>query len=299
MSVVTVQKDRYTVDPLYQWDLNQVLEIRGLSLPSIPEIHFTNEAMDRAIVKQATMNGAGVITVDVPNSLLQKPYKIKAYVCVHEGDTFETLYLIEVPVKARKKPNDYTLEDDLEVYSFNTLENLVNNTVANVEAKCNDAVLSCENIANEVDTKIAKTAEVATRIGKVLWEGSISNADDEETRTLTIDDISKYSIFLLDVSIHPDDVVFGETLIARKGLIFITDIDYDKGETQDETLSISGQSMLLNGNSPGDYFYGMYDCRLTVTENGVRLIRATYTNPNPSLESNDQNLYLRKIIGVI
>lgn len=54
MKSVIVKNDRYTVDPLYQWDINQVLEIRGLSLPSVPEIHFANEAMDRSIPRQAT-----------------------------------------------------------------------------------------------------------------------------------------------------------------------------------------------------------------------------------------------------
>lgn len=126
MAIVTVEKTRYTVDQLYQWDLNQVLEIRGLSLPSIPEIHFTNDAMDRAIVRQATMDAAGVITADVPNSLLQKPYKITAYVCIYEGETFQSLYSVVIPVKARNKPNDYTLENDPEVYSFNALENQCN-----------------------------------------------------------------------------------------------------------------------------------------------------------------------------
>ena len=139
MANVTVQKDRYTVDPLYQWDLNQVLEIRGLSLPSIPEIHFTNDAMDRAIVKQASMDDTGVITVDVPNSLLQKPYKITAYVCIYEGESFQSLYSITILVKARNKPNDYTLEGDSEVYSFNAIENYVNNTVANLIAMNDEA----------------------------------------------------------------------------------------------------------------------------------------------------------------
>lgn len=181
MSIVNVQKDRYTAEPLYQWDVNQVLEIRGLSLPSVPSIHFTNEAMDRAIVRQATMDGAGVVTVDIPNSLLQKPYKIKAYVCIYEGETFETLYKIEIPVNARKKPADYTIEDDQEVYSFNELENYVYNTVANatsavndrcneveekcdeVEEKCNEAVNACNNIASNVDKKIEESIAVESK----------------------------------------------------------------------------------------------------------------------------------------
>ncbi len=166
MSVVRVENERYTVDPLYQWDVNQVLEIRGLSLPSVPSIHFTNETMDKAIVRQAAMDGAGVITVDVPNSLLQKPYKIKAYICIYEGDTFETLYLIEIPVKSRKKPSDYTLEGDTEVYSFNALENLVNNavikfTVDNSSLK-NEVTKICNETVNGVNGKVAGIEYTAT-----------------------------------------------------------------------------------------------------------------------------------------
>lgn len=132
MPKVTVTADRYTIDnPLYQWDVNEVLEIRGLSLPSIPEIHFTDDAMDRAIVRQADMDDAGVITATIPNSLLQKPLPVIAYVCIYDGDTFMSLYKIEIPLKARKQPTDYTLTDDQEVYSFNSLENRLNN----VEAK--------------------------------------------------------------------------------------------------------------------------------------------------------------------
>ena len=133
MAIVTIEKNRYTVESLYQWDLNQVFKVYGLSLATIPEIHFTNDAMDRAIVRQATMDDAGVITAEIPNSLLQKPYTIKAYICTYEGDTFESLYSLTIPIKARTKPADYTIEDtDGEIYSFNALENLVINTVREI-----------------------------------------------------------------------------------------------------------------------------------------------------------------------
>jgi len=134
MSIVTVTKNTYTVESLYQWDKDQVLKIRGLSLPAVPEIHFTNAAMDKAIVRQASMDAAGVITADIPNSLLQKPYKVKAYVCIYSGSTFETLYKVEIPVVARAMPADYTLEDDQEVYSFNALENKVENALVAMNA---------------------------------------------------------------------------------------------------------------------------------------------------------------------
>ena len=162
MNSVIVENERYTVDPLYQWDKNQVLEVRGLSLPAIPEIHFTNDAMERSIVRQATMDDAGIITVKIPNSLLQKPYTIKAYICIYEGDTFKSLYAVSIPVKARKKPSDYTIENDEEIYSFNALENLVNNTVVNLK-KAETNYIEAVELLNESNTKLETATAKADR----------------------------------------------------------------------------------------------------------------------------------------
>ena len=143
MSKVKVEKHNYTVEPFYQWDRNQVLEIHGLSLPRTPEVHFYNITMDRAIVRQATTDSAGVITVSVPNGLLQKPYTITAHLCVYTGATFETQYTLKLPVTPRTQPADYTIEDDGDVYSFNKLGNRVGQAVADLkaaEARFNDSL---------------------------------------------------------------------------------------------------------------------------------------------------------------
>ncbi len=151
MAKITVTKDRYTAESLYQWDVGQVLKIYGLSLARVPEIHFKNSAMDRAIVKQATMSKTGIITASVPNSLLQKPYNITAYVCIWENGTFSTEYKVEIPVIARAKPNDYTLEaDDDEIYSFNALENTVNNML-----------YVLDGYSDEFEKTIAETQRIA------------------------------------------------------------------------------------------------------------------------------------------
>lgn len=195
MAKVTVLKDRYTVDPLYQWDLNQVLQIYGLSLASIPEIHFTNVAMDRAIVRQATMDAAGVISVNVPNSLLQKPYKIRAYVCIYAGDAFKSLYLITIPVEARSQPNDYTIAaNDEEVYSFNALENKIDNTLELVLARYDDVNAKYEDVNqkyNEALNIIEETVAETTTL-KESAETSANNASasalssaDSATEALT------------------------------------------------------------------------------------------------------------------
>ena len=133
MAKVTVTNDRYTVDALYQWDLNQTLYIYGVNVLD-PEIHLTNDNMAKSIVVQPKVDKAGVISLDIPNSLLQTPTAITVYICGYEHNTFKTYYKVVIPVKARTKPGDYVLDaNDGEVYSFETL----NKRVTDLEAAMN------------------------------------------------------------------------------------------------------------------------------------------------------------------
>lgn len=148
MAIVKVENKSYTVEPLYQWDLNQVLEIRGLSMAAVPEVHFTNDAMARAIRRFATMDAAGVIRAEVPNALLQTAAKIRALVCIREGEVFKTYHEIRIPVKARPQPADYTITDEDDIYSFLALENLVNDSVVKAERSAAAAATSAAQAAN-------------------------------------------------------------------------------------------------------------------------------------------------------
>lgn len=117
----------YVTDSLYQWDLNQVLSVSGLNLTVAPEVHFSNANMDRAIVRQASLINH-IVEANIPNSLLQEPLTIKAYIGVYEGDTFKTVEVVEIPVMPKARPTDYRIEtSDGEIYSFNALENKVDN----------------------------------------------------------------------------------------------------------------------------------------------------------------------------
>ena len=117
----------YVTDSLHQWDLNQILNVTGLNLAVVPEVHFSNANMDRAIVRQATMVNH-VVSVEIPNSLLQDPFTIRAYIGIYEDDTFKIVERVDIPIIPRKRPNDYRIEDtDKEIYSFKALENAVAN----------------------------------------------------------------------------------------------------------------------------------------------------------------------------
>lgn len=143
----------YVTDSLYQWDINQELAISGLNLTSAPEIHFTNDLMDRAIVKQSSLS-KGIVTVRIPNSLLQKALTIKAYVGKYEVNTFKIVESIEIPIIPKARPLDYTIEDsDEEIYSFKSIENEITNFKKNIE-DLSDVDLEIQSLVDQNKARI-------------------------------------------------------------------------------------------------------------------------------------------------
>ena len=146
----------YVTDSLYQWDLNQVLSVTGLNLAVVPEVHFSNANTDRAIVRQATKVDQ-VVSVGIPNSLLQEPLRIRAHIGIYEGDTFKVVELVEIPVIARKRPSDYQIQDsDEEIYSFQALENAIANMVKVSDFNTNKASInaSISTLETSVNARI-------------------------------------------------------------------------------------------------------------------------------------------------
>ena len=211
MSDVIVRSGKYSVDPLYQWDKNQVLTIYGLSLASIPEIHFANAHMKEAIIRQARMDDAGVVTVDIPDLILQNPYKITAYVCVYDDLKFNSLYAIDIPVQARIKPADYIIEDPEEIYSFNALENRVLNALEATEQSCNETL---ERVNESNSVVIERANELINHVEDLLknnpgtggqcvpgdWNQNDETAGDYvKNRThYTVEEGFKYNLFTVE-----------------------------------------------------------------------------------------------------
>lgn len=170
--------DTYVTDSLYQWDINQVLSVAGLNLAVAPEVHFSNANMDKAIVRQSTLNNH-IVSVQIPNSLLQDPLTIKAHIGIYEGSTFKVIELVEIPVIPKPRPADYVIENtDQEIYSFEALRNALANKatnarVDNIIAHNNDT----EGNTELLDIRTGADDTVYTSAGDAV-RSQIMNIDD-------------------------------------------------------------------------------------------------------------------------
>jgi hypothetical protein len=116
-------------------------------------------------------------------------YKIKAYVCIYEGETFKSLYCIEIPVKPRNKPGDYTIENDEEIYSFNELETLVNNTVYSLSVENEKIIERVEALEQSDITMEKKQTELETLCKKQSDAVNISyNNEDSVLKSENVND---------------------------------------------------------------------------------------------------------------
>lgn len=87
----------------YQYDVTQILEIRGLDLPEEYEVDFCNEGDSLTVTMYGNANG-----VEIPDDFLTTGKKIKAYVML-KGETegaVETRYEITIPVNRRPARSD-------------------------------------------------------------------------------------------------------------------------------------------------------------------------------------------------
>lgn len=173
MAVVTINKNNtYTATDVYQWDKNRTLEIYGLNFTSTPEIHFVNSGLDLAIVKQSKIDENGVVRVEIPNSLLEVAKPITVYICTYNDEEFISRYSFTLNVKGRVKPADYIEEDeDRKIYSYNALENLVNNTVVNLE-------LYNEKFHDDIIAEVNELGEqIKTDVSDIINNTVIADAD--------------------------------------------------------------------------------------------------------------------------
>lgn len=117
-----------TVSGLHQWDYGQKLEIRGLALPALIEVHFACLNMTEAVVRIGTTVD-GVTTVAIPDGCLEHDTPLRAWVYVIDTVSGKTERTIHLPIAARTKPQGADSRQPFVVDEYAEAIDKINKTV--------------------------------------------------------------------------------------------------------------------------------------------------------------------------
>lgn len=174
---------------LYQWDYGQVLQFKGLALPSTYTVHFSNVGVG-GTAKTMVGNADGV---DIPDEYLTTGQTVYAWVYLHAGeDDGETVYAVIIPVTQRPQPT----EDEPTPVQQGVIDQAIAALNAGVEA-AEDAAESIQNM--DVDAETLTPGSAATVEKSVAPDGTVTLTfgiprgdigDDGFSPTVTVTDIT-------------------------------------------------------------------------------------------------------------
>lgn len=141
----TKQGEEIELEELWQYDYGQKLQICGLNLPDVFEVHFSWTGLENAkVVTGHTENG--VSTVDIPNEALKQKRAITAYIYLSTAEEGETVNTVMMFVNKRPAPEGFEIPEDVDLFHYTLVtaaeylkqtkeaSNEANNNVVNAEA---------------------------------------------------------------------------------------------------------------------------------------------------------------------
>lgn len=155
------------VGDVYQYDLGQVLCIKGLNLPKFVEIDFALQETGSTTESEVGITRNGVTEVEIPNHMLinndtDANYMIYAFVYLTDETSGETIRKIRISVKARSKPENFTAPEDTKL--FHEAIKVVNESAERAET----AEQKAAEHAEQTKLDAIKTGEDRTAIAEMV-----------------------------------------------------------------------------------------------------------------------------------
>lgn len=111
----TQKDEEIELEGLWQYDYGQKLQINGLDLPAVFEVHFAYKGLEKAI-PQTGYTQDGVSVVDIPNSALAQPKTISAYIYLSDASQGETTNKILLYMNKRIAPKGFEAPEDIDLF---------------------------------------------------------------------------------------------------------------------------------------------------------------------------------------
>lgn len=164
----------------WQWDYGQKLQITGIDLPEITEVHFSLEESGGSAIRRVATNGI----VQIPDDLLAKEtdqnYEIHAFIYLTDETSGETVKHAVIIVKSRPKPEEWITQNDP------AKSDPLSDAVEAINKKADETVATVKATAESMEQTVKETAE------------QIQAAFDETVKT--VDDIKDEAVAAKDAA---------------------------------------------------------------------------------------------------
>lgn len=104
-------------DELWQYDYGQKLQINGLNLPNVFEVHFFWKGLEEAKVTTGYTKD-GVSCVDIPNEALKQRRAINVYIYLSTPEEGETVNTVIMSVNKRPIPEEFESPEDVDLFHY-------------------------------------------------------------------------------------------------------------------------------------------------------------------------------------
>lgn len=172
---------------VYQWDTGRVLKLIDFSQCSI--VNFFNPDSDQAYTVKTSIKD-GVICVNIPNELLQKEKKIKAYATGIDANGQYVQLDVVIDLIPRQKPADYVYEPT-EIMTFESVLADVQQMKTDTQNLKNETAqikTQTENIKNSTQDIYDNTVDVRNEVQqmKTATEDTKDQVDDLKDTVQTL-----------------------------------------------------------------------------------------------------------------
>lgn len=155
-------------EDVWQYDYGQTLQISGLSLPPVVEVHYANKDKDIALPQTGVTEG-GITTAPIPNEILEEKGAFTAYIFVADGESGETCYTINGYVNKRPPVKGFNTPEDQEI--LHAAVGAVNAAAERAESAETKATEAAKKTAEDAEQTAADRAEVEGLVESVSGIG--------------------------------------------------------------------------------------------------------------------------------
>ena len=174
-------------DELWQYDFGQKIQVTGIELPDVCEVHFQYDNL----TETKTVTGykqEDVLIIDIPNEALTSRGIIKLYIYLVSSEEGRTVNVAIMHVNRRMKPEGFEVPEDIDLFHHTLLAadeymHQAKNAKENAE-KAADKAESAKNAAESASGSAQASADEA-KTSKENAETAVKNAEAFKTETET------------------------------------------------------------------------------------------------------------------